>query len=259
MKISILGTNGFLSNAIAKYFYSNGWTVNMIGLEEPCHKYHSFTPINFLKDEIDYTIISDSDIIVYASGAGIQSNLNDSVDLIYQLNTILPTNISNKLNSIGYKGIFITFGSYFELGESNEDKAVSENEIITSTSKAPTDYVVSKRMLTRYISSVEHNYKHWHFILPTIYGPGENNKRLIPYTINAILNNEELHFTSGQQVRQYLYVGDVPKILNLSIERELSSIETVNDLSWSGPCSSTKTYSIFSSGFFWITSCNSVL
>ena len=35
MKISILGTNGFLSTAIAKYANEVGWTLNMYGLDAP--------------------------------------------------------------------------------------------------------------------------------------------------------------------------------------------------------------------------------
>lgn len=39
MKISILGTNGFLSTAIAKYANEAGWNLDMYGLDEPiAHK-----------------------------------------------------------------------------------------------------------------------------------------------------------------------------------------------------------------------------
>lgn len=39
MKISILGTNGFLSTAIAKYANEAGWYLDMYGLDEPtAHK-----------------------------------------------------------------------------------------------------------------------------------------------------------------------------------------------------------------------------
>ena len=46
---------------------------------------------------------------------------------------------------------------------------------------------------------------------------------MIPYTINAILNNEELHFTSGEQVRQYLYVGDVANVLHAAFKQSAPS------------------------------------
>ena len=43
MKISILGCNGFLSTAIAKYANQKGWVLEMYGLDEPRgHKYDKF-------------------------------------------------------------------------------------------------------------------------------------------------------------------------------------------------------------------------
>jgi nucleoside-diphosphate-sugar epimerase len=41
----------------------------------------------------------------------------------------------------------------------------------------------------------------------------EAKHRLIPYLINGIKNNEKMQFTSGKQIRQYLYSGDVPEIV----------------------------------------------
>lgn len=68
-----------------------------------------------------------------------------------------------------------------------------------------------------------HKFTHWHFYIPTIYGAGENPKRLIPYVINAIRNGEELHFTAGDQTRQYVHVSEVPRMMALAYEKGLSS------------------------------------
>lgn len=224
MKIAIIGTNGFLSTAIAKYAMEKGWTLDMYGLDKPTqHSCAQFYPIDLVSGVLNVDKLCDADIIVYAVGAGIQSNLNESADLIYALNVNAPVRICNALKRADYKGVFITFGSYFELGETELIIPAKEDDIIYAIAPAPTDYVVSKRMLTRFVSSYKHEYTHWHFILPTIYGPGENPKRLIPYTINAIRNDEELHFTSGEQVRQYLYVGDVAVAIEKAHDSQLVS------------------------------------
>lgn len=224
MKISILGTNGFLSNAIGKYANEQGWQLDMYGLAAPdTVHYDLFHEINLIDRGLDCATMLDSDIIVYAIGAGIQSNLKEGNDLIYALNVTSPVTICNKLKELDFTGVFVTFGSYFELGEACVKHPVTEEDILNSVAQAPNDYAVSKRMLTRFVTSYKHDFIHWHFILPTIYGPGENPKRLIPYTINAIKNNEELHFTSGEQVRQYLYVGDVAKILDDAYAKMLPS------------------------------------
>ena len=224
MKYSILGCNGFLSTAIAKYANNKGWTLNMYGLDEPQgHSYDKFVKCNLMNAELDCTPLLDSNIIVYAIGAGIQSNLKEGFNLIYNLNVTAPITICNKLKELDYKGCFVTFGSVFEMGETKEVKFFTEEDVLSSTAPAPSDYVVSKRMLSRFVTSYKHEFTHWHFIIPTIYGPGENPKRLIPYTINAIKNGEELHFTAGDQTRQYVCVDEIPKMLEMAFEKHLPS------------------------------------
>ena len=224
MKLSILGCNGFLSTAIAKYANKAGWILDMYGLDEPQgHTYDKFIKSNLMDAELDCSPLIDSDIIVYAIGAGIQANLKEGFNLIYNLNVTAPVTICNKLKELNYKGCFVTFGSVFEMGETKETEFFTEEDVLTSTAPAPSDYVVSKRMLTRFVTSYKHDFTHWHFIIPTIYGPGENPKRLIPYTINAIKNGEDLHFTAGDQTRQYVCVDEVPRLLEMAFEKRLPS------------------------------------
>lgn len=224
MKFSILGTNGFLSTAIARHCNNMGYKLDMYGLEVPVgHKYNNFYNVNLMDTTLDYSNLLSSDIIIYAIGAGIQSNLKENFNLIYNLNVTVPVLICNKLKELDYKGIFVTFGSFFEIGETIETKSFTEAEILASTAHAPNDYTISKRMLSSFIASYKHDFRHWHFYLPTIYGNGENPNRLIPYTINAIRNGQELHFTGGEQTRQYIHVSEIPKVLELSIQKNIES------------------------------------
>ena len=224
MKISILGTNGFLSTAIAEYANQQQWSLDMYGLDVPMnHKYDNFYKINLMDAELNCSKLLDSNLIIYAIGAGIQANLQEGFDLIYNLNVTVPVTICNKLKELHYKGCFVTFGSVFEMGETKEERFFTEEDILTSMCPAPNDYTVSKRMLSKFVASYKHEFKHWHFYIPTIYGAGENPRRLIPYVINAIRNGEELHFTAGDQTRQYLHVSEVPRMLNLAFEKDLPS------------------------------------
>lgn len=223
MNVAIIGTNGFLSSAIAKFAIDKGWCVDIYGLEEPNHAYTNFYYLDLINEEINDSFFLGKDLVIYAAGAGIQSNLNEKADIIYELNTFVPIKICKYLQTHNFEGRFITFGSYFELGESKVHQPVTELDIINAMTPAPTDYVISKRLLTRFVTSNKHDFVHWHFILPTICGPGENIKRLIPYTINAIQNGEDLHFTSGNQIRQYLYVGDVLICIKEAINNNLHS------------------------------------
>lgn len=46
---------------------------------------------------------------------------------------------------------------------------------------------------------------------------------MIPYVINAIRNGEELHFTAGDQTRQYVHVSEVPRMLAQAFDKSLPS------------------------------------
>lgn len=224
MNVTILGTNGFLSRAIALFCNEKDYSISMYGLDEPVgHKYDLFHKVNLMTEDLNINEIGKSDIIIYAIGAGIQANLKENNDLIYNLNVTVPIRICNALKAEDYQGKFITFGSVFEMGETKEERFFTEEDIEKSLSIAPNDYSVSKRMLTRFINSYKHEFTHWHFIIPTIYGESENSKRLIPYTINAIKNGEKLHFTAGNQTRQYIHISEIPKIIDLAFVKKMPS------------------------------------
>ena len=224
LKICIIGSNGFLSNSIANYANAKGWSLSILGRTQvQTIKCDLFTKVDLMQDCLNYEVMLASDIVIYAAGAGIQSNLKESREQIFKLNTFVPTTICNKLVELGYKGTFVSFGSVFEMGESDRNTPFTEEDILSSLCPAPSDYVVSKRMLSRYIVSYKHEFRHWHFIIPTIYGESENPKRLIPYTINCLKNGEVPHFTSGEQIRQYLYVDEVPRMIEIALNKQLPS------------------------------------
>lgn len=225
MRITLIGANGLLADSVGRYCNTHNYELTVWGLEKPInHAFNSFVSVNLISGNPDYLALKNSDAIIYAVGAGIQSNLNESSDLIYNLNVNIPVRICNELDKIGFEGTFITFGSYFEIGENFEDKKFNELELANSQRNVPNDYCVSKRMLTRFVNSKQHKYNHLHAILPTIYGENESAHRLIPYTVKALKHGDELKFTSGNQVRQYLYIDDVPQILFSLIKENASGV-----------------------------------
>ena len=234
MTASIIGTNGLLATEIGLFCNKNGISVNTYGRREPeRYGYKEFNKINLIIDELNIESVLDSDIIFYTTGAGIQSNLNDPISFVYHLNTFVPIQVCMALNKNSFQGTLVTFGSCFEIGNNNESILFSERDIEISTFEVPNDYCISKRLLTRYVSSSPRNsFKHLHIILPTIYGEKEALHRLIPYAVSGIKNNKKMQFTSGIQVRQYLYSGDVASIIFdlFRLEKEgifnISGIET---------------------------------
>ena len=233
MIISIFGTNGMLSKYLTYYFINQNSSniVNVLGLEEPNdYKYSNFTKINLINDEIDYNIIIDSDVIIYAAGAGVQAALKTDSKLMYELNLYIPVNICNELKERNYNGIYISFGSYMEIGINNDENAVFD-ELHVELSRLPVtnDYALSKRLYTRFMGCFQSPYRFWHFILPNIYVKNETGTRLIPYVLNYLKKmkkgekSKPPKFSSGDQIRQYINFEDTCYSIVKCIEANVES------------------------------------
>lgn len=233
MKITIIGSNGMLSAALTKYFMDLGNEVDVYGLDTPMgYSCTNFIHIDLVKVSLDVVPLKDSDIIIYAAGAGVQAAfVTDSV-LMYQLNVKVPIDITLNLKKQNYKGIYISFGSYMEIGVNNEDgKSFTEEEIVCSLLPVTNDYALSKRLYSRYMADLRGGYTYWHFILPNMfsYDDFKPGTRLIPYVLQYLqaykqgLNPDEPHFSIGTQTREFILMEDVFDIISKSIKLGLAS------------------------------------
>lgn len=241
MKIAIIGGNSFLGKQLflrlfesnnQASFYIFGSSIEAKWMENNSITFHQYV---FPNSTLDYKLLSTFDAIYFCSATGVQSNLVVTEEMIYGLNTFEPIKVAIELEKNNFKGRFITFGSYFEIGSNTIEKNFSETEVVFAQGNVPNHYCNSKRMLSRYVSGNLHKINWFHFILPTIYGPTENPMRLIPYLINAILNNEPIKVTSGTQLRQYIHIEDVidliTKILHENIQGDIYNVAPNNSIS----------------------------
>jgi nucleoside-diphosphate-sugar epimerase len=238
MTILIFGTNGMLSSYLSTYFHKkdSGNIINLLGIEEPKDYFFSyFKQIDLLKDEIDYTLLRQADLIIYAAGAGIQSALNTDTDLMYCLNLYVPIDLCNTLKKLNYTGFYISFGSYMEIGlNEDENQVFDEKQIELSDLPATNDYALSKRLLTRFMGNLKTPFSFWHFILPNTFIKDETGTRLIPYVLEYLNKTKKgetcdvPRFSSGDQIRQYVNFEDVcisiSKCLELGIPSGIYNI-----------------------------------
>jgi nucleoside-diphosphate-sugar epimerase len=216
MKVALIGSNSFLAQYILREFLQFNITPELFGLfknpENPELVFHRFQWPDF---PINLASLLNFDIIVYTAGAGIQADLQEPRELIYELNSFLPIRILNFLSVNNFRGKVITFGSYFEIGNEPEPHYYTEEEVAVAQNHLPNHYASSKRILTRHLASSPYLPLSYHFILPNIYGKGENPARLIPYLINSVKQGTEIKLTSGYQVRQYLHAADIARVVLL--------------------------------------------
>lgn len=232
MKVLIVGGgSGMLSNSIGSFLKRFGYFVAVIGRSTPS----TFVPDIFikkdlLKEDIYATEVVDFDVIIYAAGAGVQAAVSVEADIIYAMNLQVPIKLSLLLNKCNYQGVFVSFGSYMEIGCNNElYKLFNENDLIYSTLPVPNDYVLSKRLFTHYINDANFIFKNYHFILPNLFARTETGTRLVPYISNYLKEKKRgcdvtsPRFSSGSQVRQYVFIEEVIWVIVKCIEQTVAS------------------------------------
>ena len=234
MNVAIIGANGMLSMALTKYFYAQPNTVvDVYGLDAPKgYKCTNFYQINLLRDKLDYDKLIHSDVIVYASGAGVQAALKTDSSLMYALNVNVPIEMTIQLKKHGYQGTYVSFGSYMEIGLNYEDgKAFDEDEVVCSPLPVTNDYALSKRLYGRYMKDLIADYTHLHFILPNMFSEDDlkPGTRLVPYVLKYLQDykagrpTEIPSFSAGTQTRQYITLEEVMLVLNKALDKHIAS------------------------------------
>ena len=61
-----------------------------------------------------------------------------------------------------------------------------------------------------------------------VYGEGQNCNRFLPQVIKSCLNNEEFKVTKGEQLRDFLYVGDFAEAVNMCLGNKKTYGEIFN-------------------------------
>lgn len=234
MKVAIIGSNGMLSVALTKFFFALPDTdVDVFGLDNPLgYECNRFYKINLLQDKIDYALLSTFDVIIYAAGAGVQAALNTDPTLMYALNVNAPIEMTLQLKKNGYKGVYISFGSYMEIGVNNDDgKIFTENDVVCSCLPVSNDYALSKRLYGRYMRDFSADFTAWHFILPNMFSSDDfkPGTRLIPYILQYIQKKKNFNecetpkFSAGVQTRQFIFLDEVMIVIQKALEKRIIS------------------------------------
>lgn len=234
MKIAIIGANGMLSVALTKYFYCRpDTTVVVYGLDEPQgYACDSFTQVNLVTQTLNYEEVANADVVIYASGAGVQAAINTPSLLMYQLNVSAPIAITLGLKKVGFKGTYVSFGSYMEIGVNEEEgKAFNEDEVVCSPLPTTNDYALSKRLYGRYMRDFKADYITYHFISPNMFSEDDlkPGTRLVPYTLQYLqdycagMNPEAPKFSAGTQTRQFITLEEMIQTVDNAITAKIPS------------------------------------
>jgi len=214
MKVALLGANSFLARTVQPQLISAG---NQLGLfsRQPAAGVASATGWKYFKlpefpakarDLLMY------DAVIFAVATGVQAKDRTPMAELYWTNALYPLRLMSELDDVGWRGRWISFGTYFEIGN-GATSPLAEDAVLSSLRASPMAYCDSKRLLSRGTAFGKWSFPVHHFILPTIYGRSEDSARIIPYVVGCLTRGEAPNLSSGAQVRQYLHIRDVGRLV----------------------------------------------
>ena len=226
-KILIVGGTGFLGYHLAKKCLSKKWNVTSISTNEP-RKIRFLPKVRYLiadikkKNFLEKNITSNYDFVVNFGG---YVNHKDKLKT-YESHYIGCKNLANIFKDKKIKN-FIQIGSSVEYGDTKSPQ--NENDK-TDVKKLKSTYGKAKLMATNYLLKLNKKYNFPCTILRLylVYGPYQDNNRLIPHTLNECLNDNAFKCSAGKQHRDFLFVEDLIKAIFKCFNNKRSIGELIN-------------------------------
>ena len=119
---------------------------------------------------------------------------------------------------------FVQIGSSDEYGDSIAPQKETQKESPFSP------YSYAKFAATHFIKFLYRNEQFPGKVLRPflIYGPGQDENRLIPYVINNAFKNNVISITSGDQLRDFLYIEDALDVIFLALTNDKANGKVIN-------------------------------
>ena len=224
--ILITGGNGFLGSHLINLFLKEEYNILVISRNNNNIDHHE-DKIKFIKYTTEsYKPYKDSihdfnpNVVIHCAWDG--GNNYNSIDNVNQFYNNIPQCISllEIINSMSIKPFFIGFGSFAEYGPIYQPI----NELDNNN---PLSYYGLSKKMCKDASQMfcNKNNIEWSWIRPCyIYGPNDVPTRLIPSTINNLLNGKDLLFDECNTIIDYLYIDDFCSAILAIIDKKMTGI-----------------------------------
>ena len=224
-KILISGGSGFIGYHLAKKCLSLGWSVTSISRKKP-KNYRKLKNINYkicdvsnIK-ELKKKIKLDYHYIVNLAGHVDHSNKRKVTQSHYiGCKNLASLFLNRKIEK------FIQIGSCTEYGKLKSPQ--KESYIIKKTYSF---YGRAKFLSTKFLLELHQKFGFPATILRfyLLYGPYQDENRVIPITIKNALRNDNFNCSSGKQFRDFLYIDDAIKAIILTLKSKKSKGQVIN-------------------------------
>lgn len=225
-KILIPGGTGFIGYHLSNFCKKKGWIVHSVSKSKP-------KKIRKLK-KVKYILCDIRD------KKKLKKKLDKYYDYIVNLSGYVDHSKSNSIKKIhfgGYKNLiwnfrlnkpkrFIQIGSSIEYGKIKSP----QKEIFTKKNKTNSTYGNAKLSSTLHLLnfSKKKDFPGTIIRLYLVYGPNQDDNRVIPYVIKNSIKNKKFNCSSGVQLRDFTYIDDVIKAIYKSLSSKGAIGEIIN-------------------------------
>lgn len=230
-RLLVTGASGFVGAAVVRVALERGYAVTaVVGPRSDLAR------LETVRREIEIARVDITDgqalagvvavarpvacVHLAASGAVVRE---DDLATLIATNATAPAVLAEALADAGARRL-VTAGSSSEYGTqpgAMDEAAVARPDDFYGVAK------LAGGLLAR-IAGARHGLETVHMRLFSVYGPGEDPRRLVPSLIDALLTGRPLALTPGGQVRDFVYVDDVAAALLEAVRRPDLGGHTLN-------------------------------
>ena len=225
-KILIPGGTGFIGYHLALFCQKKGWIVHSLSKSRPKNKrkilgikyiYCDVRNKNLLKKKLD----SYYDYIVNLSGYVDHSNKRSITKTHFEGCKNLVYNFKNKKPKK-----FVQIGSSIEYGKQKSPQYESSIRKINTMST----YGNAKLASTFFLLSLfkKKSFPSTIIRLYLVYGPNQDDNRVIPFVINNCIKGKKFNCSPGNQLRDFTFIDDVIKAIYKTLKIKKTNGHLIN-------------------------------
>ena len=216
----VVGGTGFIGYHLVLAAKKKGWKVSSISLNKP-KKYRYVKDVNYLKVDIanlkklEKKLNQTFTYVVNLGGYGKHSSFGEGGDKIIKVHFLGLVNLIKVLNRKKPKK-FIQIGSSVEYGEAQ----APQKESFDFNPSVASPYALAKSLCTQFLRTLYKTEKYPVTILRffLVYGPKQDENRILPQIIKGCLKNKKFNVSKGSQIRDFCFIDDVINAIFLTLK-----------------------------------------